>query len=232
LNEGLHVAVQGVSWRGDDAVKLIFLVADAPPHLDYANDYDYAQEMVAAAWQGIKIYPIASSGLPKDGEYIFRQIAQYTLGHFIFLTYQQGTSGAAGTERTDLDAGKQGNYTVDQLDELVEKFIAEEVSALSVPIKPQGTAPQLKSVALQPTTTMPQAFDLVESQQITAYVPPVNPPSSLPRPSVPQINISISLTDLLLIVVVGLLGGYWLLSSRTVEKRKRKNEEILLEAED
>jgi len=28
---------------------LIFLVADAPPHLDYPQDFDYAQEMAVAA---------------------------------------------------------------------------------------------------------------------------------------------------------------------------------------
>ena len=35
LNEALHVAVQMPEWRLDDAVRLVFLVADAPPHLDY-----------------------------------------------------------------------------------------------------------------------------------------------------------------------------------------------------
>jgi hypothetical protein len=40
LNEALHTAVQQISWRGDDAIKLIFLVADAPPHLNYLVDYE------------------------------------------------------------------------------------------------------------------------------------------------------------------------------------------------
>ncbi len=35
LNAGLHEAVTSPSWRGDDTVKLVFLIADAPPHLDY-----------------------------------------------------------------------------------------------------------------------------------------------------------------------------------------------------
>lgn len=146
LNEALAVALKDVRWRGDDTIKLIFLVADAPPHLDYPNDYDYAQEMQKAAAMGIKIHPIASSGLPPNGEYIFRQIAQYTMGRFIFLTYQAGAaSGAAGSTRSDLNVGTpsdperqiQGDYTVEQLDQLVLRLINDEIAALSQPAAPQ-----------------------------------------------------------------------------------------------
>ena len=65
----------------------MFLIADAPPHLDYEDDYDYAVEMQGAAGRGIKIFPIASSGLDVQGEYIFRQIALHTMGRFIFILY-------------------------------------------------------------------------------------------------------------------------------------------------
>ena len=41
--KGLHDALHNVEWRGEDTVKLIFLIADAPPHLDYAQDYDYGR---------------------------------------------------------------------------------------------------------------------------------------------------------------------------------------------
>lgn len=155
LNEGLHEAVQSLSWRNDNTIKLIFLVADAPPHLDYANDYDYSKEIVAAAWQGIKIHPIASSGLPSNGEYIFRQIAQYTMGHFIFLTYERGTSGTAGTERTDLEAGQAGNYSVDQLDDLVLRLINDEIAAREKLIDRQDAQTQLAGTPLQPNNPIP-----------------------------------------------------------------------------
>ncbi len=141
LNQALHDAINNMSWRGEDTVKLVFLVADAPPHLDYPQDYDYAQEMVVAAQRGIKIHPIASSGLNQVGEYIFRQIAQYTMGHFIFLTYQQGASGEPGVVRQDLNVGTsddpttqqdQGDYTVERLDDLVLRLITDELLALTI----------------------------------------------------------------------------------------------------
>ncbi len=128
LNAGLHDALHSVEWRGDDTIKLVFLVADAPPHLDYEDDFDYADEILYAGQEGIKIHPIASSGLDPVGEYIFRQIGQTTMGRFIFLTYADGVPGEAGDERTDLEAGEQ-DYTVDFLDGLVVQLIEDEINA-------------------------------------------------------------------------------------------------------
>lgn len=126
LNEGLHDALHRAEWRVEDTVSLMFLVADAPPHLDYANDYDYAEEMVEAARLGVKIHPIASSGLDPQGEYIFRQLGQYTMGHFIFLAYE-GDQGEY--VREDLAAGDQ-DFSVAALDELVVRLIGDELDAL------------------------------------------------------------------------------------------------------
>lgn len=165
LNEALHLAVQGLQWRGDDTIKLIFLVADAPPHLDYANDFDYAQEMVVASWEGIKIHPIASSGLTPDGEYIFRQLAQYTMGRFLFLTYQSGTSGAPGTQRTDLEASTENNnYSVEYLDELVLRLITDEIAALETVSDTQAAAVAAKPTSPEPDHARPSYFALSRAQ--------------------------------------------------------------------
>jgi hypothetical protein len=129
LNEALHQAVNGVEWRGGETVQLIFLVADAPPHLDYPQDYDYAVEMDNAARRGIKIFPIASSGLDDQGEYIYRQLAQYTQGRFIFLTYAGPTnSGAPG----DVTTHHVDDYSVENLDDLLVRLVEEELAYQSL----------------------------------------------------------------------------------------------------
>jgi len=127
LNEALSDAVHETEWRVEGTVSLIFLVADAPPHLDYGQENHYAAEMMEAAERGIKIFPIASSGLDSQGEYIFRQLAQATGGRFIFLTYGAGGAGTTGTE-TDFNVS---DYTVSALDSLVVKIVEEELSFLS-----------------------------------------------------------------------------------------------------
>lgn len=127
LNEALSQAIHRPEWRVEDTVSLVFLVADAPPHLDYGQQNDYASEMLQASTRGIKIYPIASSGLDEQGEYIFRQLAQTTGGRFIFLTYGEDGPGSTGTE-TEFEVS---DYTVSSLDDMVIKIVEEELAPLN-----------------------------------------------------------------------------------------------------
>jgi hypothetical protein len=120
LNEALHVAVHEPQWRHGDAIRLIFLIADAPPHLDYQDDYSYADDMVDAHRRGIKIFSIATSGLDAQGEYIFRQIAQHTMGRFLFVVY-----GPGGTTSHSVS-----DYTVERLDDLVVSLVEGELAHL------------------------------------------------------------------------------------------------------
>ena len=121
VSEGLHDAVHKATWRGDDTVKLILLVGDAAPHLDYRGEADYAVEMLAAAKAGIKVHALAASGLDDQGEYAFRQIAEATEGQFMFLTY--GADGGPGDSTTHHVEG----YAPQSLDDLVVKLIGDEV---------------------------------------------------------------------------------------------------------
>jgi hypothetical protein len=115
-------------------------VGDAPPHLDYANDYDYTTLLNEAVGAGIKIFPIGASGLDPQGEYIFRQFAQITQGQFVFLTYANGVSGAPGVS-TDKHVS---DFTVNQLDSLVVNLVAGEIAAQT------GQAPQAQAPAPVP----------------------------------------------------------------------------------
>jgi hypothetical protein len=127
LNEGLHQAVQGVNWA-DDAVRLAFLVADAPPHLDYQQDFDYVQETRQAVARGIKLYTIAASNSDDQAEYVMRQLAQQTLAHFIFLTYQPGQNAGAPGDTTVHHVDPEA-FTVERLDDLVVQAIEREMAA-------------------------------------------------------------------------------------------------------
>ncbi|MCL4836283.1 MAG: VWA domain-containing protein [Caldilineaceae bacterium] len=132
LNEALHTALHNSDWTGEDAVRLVILVADAPPHLDYQERFAYDTDMIEAVRMGVKIFPVGASGLDEQGEYIFRQMAQFTGGKFVFLTYEDGAdaSSGPGTETThDVD-----NYSVDTLDRLVVRLVREELAKL-----PQGS---------------------------------------------------------------------------------------------
>lgn len=124
LNEGLHNAIHLPEWRVAETVSLVFLIADAPPHLDYGQDHDYAEDVLTALERGIKIFPIASSGLDDQGEYIFRQLAQISGGKFLFLTY--GADGAPGDDTTH----HVDDYSVLSLDDLVVRIVQEQLAYL------------------------------------------------------------------------------------------------------
>ncbi len=125
LNEGLHTAVHRLSWRGSGATRLILTVGDAPPHLDYGSPW-YDDDMQGALARGIKLFTLGASGLDRTGELVFRQMAQYTGGRFVFLTYADARRPSSGPGReTTHDVH---NYSVETLDKLVVRLVREELA--------------------------------------------------------------------------------------------------------
>ena len=87
--------------------------------------------MVAALGKGIKIFSVGASGLDRQGEYIQRQIAQYTGGRFVFLTYENAQRPASGPGRETVH--DVSNYSVDTLDRLIVRLVREELAPLARP---------------------------------------------------------------------------------------------------
>jgi Mg-chelatase subunit ChlD len=126
LNEALQEAVHRLSWR-TEAARMVVLVADAPPHLnDGALPYDAG--MQAALAKGIKLFAVGASGLDPVGEYVYRQMAQYTAGRFVFLTYKDASNPGSGPGSQTGHDVKQ--YSVQTLDKLVVRLVGEELARL------------------------------------------------------------------------------------------------------
>jgi Mg-chelatase subunit ChlD len=128
MNEALHETVHNLSWRGEGATRLVVLLADAPPHLDYGQPH-YDDDMLAAVGKGIKVFSVGASGLDRQGEFIQRQIAQFTGGRFVFLTYDRAHEPASGPGRETVHDVK--NYSVDTLDRLVVRLVTDELGKLA-----------------------------------------------------------------------------------------------------
>ena len=67
----------------------------------------------------------AAKALEGQGEYVFRQLAQYTSGRFNFLTY-----GADGVSPGDRTTHHVDDYSVLSLDELVVQLVRDELDPL------------------------------------------------------------------------------------------------------
>lgn len=126
LNEALHEVVHGLSWRAQ-AARMVVLVADAPPHLDYGGP-QYDRDMQAALSKGIKLFAVGASGLDPVGEYVYRQMAQYTAGRFVFLTYRDASHPGSGPGTQTVHDVKQ--YSVQTLDKLIVRLVGDELSKL------------------------------------------------------------------------------------------------------
>ena len=100
-------------------------MADAPPQVYRLVPVPYTESMREAAQRGIKIFPVSSSGTDDQAEFVFRQLAQFTGGRYVFLTYgaEGGATGAAG----DID---QRGYEELSRDDLIVELVAEELVAL------------------------------------------------------------------------------------------------------
>ena len=61
VNKAMFDAINQISWSKDDSVyKVVFLVGDAPPHMDYANDVSYATTLEIAKDKGVVVNTIQS----------------------------------------------------------------------------------------------------------------------------------------------------------------------------
>ena len=73
-------------------------------------------------------FPVGASGLDPSGEYVFRQLAQYTAGRFVFLTYRDGADPSSGPGAETVHDVRQ--YSVQTLDKLVVRLVGDELAKL------------------------------------------------------------------------------------------------------
>ncbi|WP_207630342.1 vWA domain-containing protein [Paracoccus xiamenensis] len=70
VNEALEAAVRGQDWiEGADTRRIIFLVGDAPPHMDYRGAPRYSEVIAEARKKGIIVNTIQAGDDPETREY-------------------------------------------------------------------------------------------------------------------------------------------------------------------
>lgn len=125
MDQALYKTITEQPWN-KNGIRMTFLITDAPPHLNRSKP-DYVWSMQEAARKGIRIYGVGASGLNNLGEYVLRQIAVFTGGHYIFLTYgESGESSSSGVAKVSHHTGS--NYETEFLDTLIVKMIKSELS--------------------------------------------------------------------------------------------------------
>lgn len=86
VNQALDDAVHKLHWsKGDGSLRVIFLVGDYPPHMDYKNDVKYQVSCQDAARQGIIINTI-QCGTESSTTPVWQEIARLSEGQFVQLS--------------------------------------------------------------------------------------------------------------------------------------------------
>jgi Mg-chelatase subunit ChlD len=90
VNEALDVAVTQLSWSNSrKTLKILFLVGDAPPHMNYAQDRKYPAVVADARRRGIIVNTVQAGGA-RDTERVWREIAQLADGDYLRIPQSGG----------------------------------------------------------------------------------------------------------------------------------------------
>ena len=121
VDQALRNAIRDHHWSPEAQSRFLFLVLDAPPHYN-VNDLNLIRQMTReAAAKGIRIIPVASSGVSKETEFLLRMLGLHTGGTYVFLT-DHSDIGASHVESTI------GGYAVEFLDDLLVRLIVQYTS--------------------------------------------------------------------------------------------------------
>ena len=120
--EAVHTALeqmlQQLSWDTEARTRLAFLILDAPAHHETPVIRSLQQSVSLCAKMGIRLIPVAASGVDKNTEFMLRFFAIATGGTYVFLTNDSGVG-------FDHIKASVGDYEVETLNKLIVRLIGE-----------------------------------------------------------------------------------------------------------
>lgn len=116
VHTALAVGLQKLSWREDNSIRLAFMLLDAPPHKNDQVIESLQKSIPQYAQRGIRIIPVAASGVDKNTEFFLRFTALATDATYVFITNDSGIGG-------EHIAATVGDYEVELLNELIVRLI-------------------------------------------------------------------------------------------------------------
>jgi len=145
VNQALHEAVTRMAWSDDArALRIVYLVGDAPPHMDYAGEVQYRESAGLAASRGIIVNTL-QCGSDTAATAVWREIAGRAEGRYFAIDASAPPAAVA----TPFDAeiarlGQEMSATVvsyGSADELeAQRARAEKAAALGAAAAPAVAA--------------------------------------------------------------------------------------------
>ncbi|MGE0430793.1 MAG: VWA domain-containing protein [Planctomycetota bacterium] len=118
MDRGLEAACK-LTWRsGRETARMVFVIADAPPHDDQIGATFAAMQTLRE--QGVAICPVAASGTAMAAEFVMRTMALASGSEYLFLTDDSGIGNSH--EEPHIPA-----YQVTRLDHQMVRVITTEL---------------------------------------------------------------------------------------------------------
>ncbi|WP_298356616.1 vWA domain-containing protein [uncultured Litoreibacter sp.] len=130
------MAGANLNWRRGKGERLMFHIADAPPHDRDAKTYLKAARRAAA--KDVQIFGLGASGVGAESEFLMRQASVLSNGRYLFLTDDSGV-GYGHAEPTI------SCYQVSRLNDLMVRVLKSELSGTRVEAKPGSVIRQVGS---------------------------------------------------------------------------------------
>jgi len=118
MEQALEKAVTA-KWSQGNVARILFLVADAPPH--DKNLKMMLDPVRIARHKGLRIYPLAASGVGDKAEFMMRYAEVLTQGRYLFLTDDSGVGYSHKEPSVPC-------YVVTRLDKLIARVIDSELT--------------------------------------------------------------------------------------------------------
>ena len=116
VHTALEESLQNLSWTEGGYARLAFLILDAPPHYSNSVLNSLHSSIQQYAANGIKIIPVAASGIDRKTEALLRLMGIFTDGTYVFITNDSGV----GNEHITPSVGE---YQVENLNGLIVRLI-------------------------------------------------------------------------------------------------------------
>ncbi len=116
VHTALEKGLQELSWNEEPGIRLVFMLLDAPPHHETEVIRSLQRSVPEYAAHGIRVIPVAASGVDKPTEFFLRFVATATDATYVFLTDHSGV-GNSHIKAT------VGDYEVELLSDLMVRLI-------------------------------------------------------------------------------------------------------------
>ena len=120
VHTALESALQNFSWNESARARIAFLILDAPAHHQDDVIESLKKSIVTYAKNGIKLIPVAASGVDKDTESMLRFFDIITGGTYVFITDDSGI----GYSHIEASVG---DHEVEKLADLMIRLIKKYV---------------------------------------------------------------------------------------------------------